>query len=91
MPLIERYFRHYIFKGDEDVLYIGLDQWIERPDNETPLLGVYVCSETEANERFDELEKDLKRARRRALAAVKKLKQQPRISSAPSELRQNTP
>jgi hypothetical protein len=71
--MTDRYFRHYAFKNDEDVLYIGLDEWITLPDNPAPLFGAYVCTEAEVNERFDRLEKDLRRARRSALSAVRKL------------------
>jgi hypothetical protein len=72
--MIERYFRPYIFPRDEDVVYVGLDVWHQRPDNGTPLLGTYLCNEAEVNTRFDGLEADLKRARRATLAAVRKCK-----------------
>jgi hypothetical protein len=72
--MIERHFRPYVFPKDEDIVYIGLDVWHERPDNRTPLLGTYLCDEAEVNARFDELEADLKRARRATLAAVKRCK-----------------
>jgi hypothetical protein len=70
--MIERHFRPYVFPEDEDVVYVGLDEWNRRPGNETPLLGTYLCNEAEVNQRFDEIEADLKRARRSTLAAVKK-------------------
>jgi hypothetical protein len=67
----DRYFRHYIFPGDEDVVFFGLDNWLERDKN--ALLGPYLCNAAEVNTRFDELEADLKRCRRETLAAVSKL------------------
>jgi hypothetical protein len=66
-----RYFRHYIFERDEDVVFVGLDNWLERDKN--ALLGPYLCNEAEVNARFDEIETDLKRCRRETLAAVSKL------------------
>jgi hypothetical protein len=72
--MIERYFRPYVFTTDEDVVYVGLDMWIQRPNNGTPLLGTYLCDESEVNARFDEIEADLKRARRATLAAIKRCK-----------------
>lgn len=69
----ERYFRHYIFPEDDDVVFVGLASWITRRDNPTPVLGPYLCDAVEVNQRFDELEADLKRCRREALAAVNKL------------------
>ncbi len=69
--MTERFFRHHIFKGDEDVVFVGLDAWHARPDgNRTPLLGNYLCNAKEVNERFDELEADLKRCRQETLAAL---------------------
>lgn len=69
----ERYFCHYIFPEDNDVVFVGHASWITRHDNPTPVLGPYLCDAAEVNQRFDELEADLKRCRCEALAAINKL------------------
>jgi hypothetical protein len=71
--MVERHFRFYVFPEDDDVVFVGLDRWIEHAGNPTPLLGTYLCDATEVNARFDELEADLKRCRRATLAAVERL------------------
>jgi hypothetical protein len=65
------YFRHYIFPEDNDVIFVGLGNWLERDKN--VLLGPYLCNAAEVNARFDELETDLKRCRRETLMALSKL------------------
>lgn len=36
------YFRHYIFPEDNDVIFVGLGNWLERDKN--VLLGPYLCN-----------------------------------------------
>jgi hypothetical protein len=72
--MADRIFRSYIFPEDDDVVFVGLDRWIERAENKTPLLGTYLCDAAEVNANFDTWEADLKRCRREALRAVETLR-----------------
>lgn len=74
--MADRFFRSYVFPGDNDVVFVGLDSWIERADNQTPLLGPYLCDAAEVNARFDDLEADFKCCRREALKQVEKLRRE---------------
>jgi hypothetical protein len=73
--MADRIFRSYIFPDDNDVVFVGLDRWIERAGNKTPLLDTYLCDAAEVNAKFDTWEADLKRCRRDALRAVETLRQ----------------
>jgi len=81
--MIDQFFRCYIFPEDNDVVFVGLDRWIERAENETPLLGSYLCDAAEVNARFDALETDLKRCRKETLKAIEKLRRKAGASHLP--------
>lgn len=68
--MIDRFFDCYVLPTDSDVVFVGLHSWIEMNDNETPMLGTYLCNEAEVNARFDAMEADLKRCRKKAIARI---------------------
>lgn len=77
--MIDQFFRSYVFPEDDDVVFVGLDRWIERAENKTPLLGAYLCDAAEVDARFDALEADLKRCRRETLRAIEKLRRKAEV------------
>jgi hypothetical protein len=86
--MIDRFFRSYILPEDNDVVFVGLDYWVEMGENPTPLLGTYLCDSAEVNARFDALEADLKRCRREALAKIERLNRKTAASRRPRGLEQ---
>lgn len=80
----KRYFNHYVFPRDQDVIFIGLDEYANYPENNTPLLaGHYLASEKEVDDFFDEVLTDLNRARKAAkkkIAAMNEARSEQRSS-----------
>ncbi|MGE0288791.1 MAG: hypothetical protein AB7I42_20780 [Bradyrhizobium sp.] len=74
--MINSTFDCYVMPDDRNVVFVGLRNWIERGDSPIPMIGVYLSSESDVNERFDVLEAELRRCRRDALAKVRAIQRE---------------